>query len=75
MVHAFFYAAFGHEAGLHGGQQFVEHICCLVDEGDAEVGQLFVIHALDIIAASSRIAGVGHPIAAGCAHADSLRSR
>ena len=47
MVHAFFYAAFGHEAGLHGGQQLVEHIRCLVDEGDAEVGQFFGIHALD----------------------------
>lgn len=47
MVHAFFYAAFGYEAGLHGVQQFVEHVCCLVDEGDAEVGCLFVVHALD----------------------------
>ena len=48
MVHAFFDAAFGDESGLHGLQQPVEHVGGLVDEGDAEVGQLFVIHALDI---------------------------
>ena len=44
--HALFDAAFLDEAVLHGLQQTLEHVACLVDEGDAEVGYLLVVHLL-----------------------------
>lgn len=46
LVHAFFDATLGNETILHRHQQFMEHIHGLMDEGDAEVGNLLVIHAL-----------------------------
>ncbi len=44
LVHAFFDAAFGDEAVLHCHQQFVKHVYGLVDEGDAKIGNLFIVH-------------------------------
>ena len=45
LIHTFFDAAFGHEAVLHSLQQFTEHICRLMYEGDAEIGHLLIGHA------------------------------
>ena len=45
LIHALFDAAFGHEAVLHSFQQFAEHICRLMYEGDAEIGHLLIDHA------------------------------
>ena len=46
LEHPFFDAAFGDEAVLHGSEEFVEHIVGLMDKGDAEVGDLLIVHAL-----------------------------
>ena len=48
MEHALFDAAFLDEAVLHGLQQTLEHVAGLVDEGDAEVGYLLVVHLLNL---------------------------
>ncbi len=47
LIHALFDAAFGHEAVLHSLQQFAEHICRLMYEGDAEIGHLLIGHAMN----------------------------
>ena len=44
LVHALFDAAFGDESVLHRHQEFVQHVHGLMDECDAEVGYLFVVH-------------------------------
>lgn len=46
LEHPFFDAAFGDEAILHGGEEFMEHIVGLLNKGDAEVGDLLIVHAL-----------------------------
>ena len=48
MEHALFDAAFLDEAVLHGLQQTLEHVVGLVDEGDAQVGYLLVVHLLNL---------------------------
>lgn len=44
LVHPFLDAAFGDEAFLHGGNELVEHRDGLMNQGDAEVGDLLVAH-------------------------------
>ena len=46
LEHPFLDAALRHKTVLHGYQQLVEHVNGLVDEGDAEVGYLLIVHAL-----------------------------
>ena len=47
--HAFFDAPFGDEAVLHGFEQALEHDAGLMEQGDAEVGNLLIVHLADML--------------------------